>query len=308
MEPAGAAHAFRTRSVEQARDHLASVFAVHRLACAAREIDFRLHRRDHSQTSIMRLAYGAEVVVDAPALERFYLLQLTLTGGCDIDLGRRRVSVGPGELLVVNPTRPYRKRWSADCTQLIARIDRTAVDAAWTARQGEAPRGPLEFAFAKLPAPAAAAVAASLHGAATWGPERFPLAAALMAALPPAEHDAARPPAQAVVNRAEAFMLACLGLDLDIADIAQAAGVTARTLERAFRRERRTTPVARLLALRLEHARDALVAARGSGRSVTAIAASVGLIQPGRFAVAYRRRFGESPSVTLHAATGERHS
>jgi transcriptional regulator GlxA family with amidase domain len=108
-----------------------------------------------------------------------------------------------------------------------------------------------------------------------------------------------------LVRRAEAFMDAHLGLELAIAEIAQAAGTTPRTLERAFRRERRATPVARLHDLRLERARAALVAARGTGRRVTEIAASVGLVQAGRFAVEYRRRYGESPSRTLQtAATG----
>jgi len=305
MEPAANGHAFRTRSVGEAREHVAGVFTTHRLACASRELDFALQRIDRPRMSFSRLRYGAEVVVDAPALERFYLLQLTLAGSCEIELGRRRVTVRPGELVVINPTRPYRKRWGADCTQLIARIDRAAIEAAWTAYAGEAPRGPLEFVFASLPGPAAAAASRALHAAVAGAERDRALADALVAALPPAEFDPEAAPPAVLVRRAEAFMDAHLGLELAIAEIAQAAGTTPRTLERAFRRERRATPVARLHDLRLERARAALVAARGTGRRVTEIAASVGLVQAGRFAVEYRRRYGESPSRTLQtAATG----
>jgi transcriptional regulator GlxA family with amidase domain len=103
-------------------------------------------------------------------------------------------------------------------------------------------------------------------------------------------------------------MRAHLAHELSIGEIAQAAGVTPRTLERAFRRERQSTAVARLRELRLDRARAALLAARVPGPGVTAVAASVGLVQPGRFAVDYRRRFGESPSQTLRDAAQRRPS
>jgi AraC-like DNA-binding protein len=300
--------ACRTRSVEQAREHVAGIFTAHRLACATRELDFALLRSDRPRMSFARLGYGAEVVVDAPALERFYLLQLTLAGRCEIELGRRTATVGAGELLVINPTRPYRKRWGAACVQLIARLDRALVDEAWTVLHGAAPSRPLEFAFANLPAAAAGTVARALRAAAAGLDRDRALAEALVSALPPAEAGEHAAPADLLVRRAEAFMRAHLGLDLAIGEIAQAAGASPRTLERAFRRERQSTAVARLRELRLERARAALVAARGGGPGVTAVAASVGIVQPGRFAVEYRRRFGESPSQTLREAVRRRPS
>lgn len=294
--------AYRTRSVEQAREHVAGVFTAHRLACATRELDFALQRSDRPSMSLARLRYGAEVIVDAPALQGFYLLQLTLAGCCDVALDRRVVTVRPGELVVINPTRPYRKRWGADCVQLIARLDRTLVDDAWTALHGAAPRRPLEFAFANLPAAAAGTVGRALRAAAAGLGRDRALAEALVGALPPAEADECAHPAELLVRRAEAFMRAHLALDLSMGEIAQAAGASPRTLERAFRRERQSTAVARLRELRLDRARAALLASRGTGPGVTAVAASVGLVQPGRFAVEYRRRFGESPSQTLRNA------
>jgi AraC-like DNA-binding protein len=295
---------YRTRSVEQAREHVAGVFAAHRLACGARELDFTHQQIDRPHLSLNRLRYGAPVVVDAPALERFYLLQLTLAGSCEIELARRTVTVRPGALLVINPTRPYRKRWSADCTQLIARLDRSLVEDAWAARHGVPPRRVLEFSFANLPAPAAALLGAVLRRAAAGRAHDRLIAEALVDALPPAESDDDAPAAAMLVRRAESFMSAHLGQDLAIADIAQAAGTTTRTLERAFRRERRATAVVRLRELRLERARALLLAPSREVRCVTEVAVSAGLMHAGRFACEYRRRFGESPSETLHNARG----
>jgi AraC-like DNA-binding protein len=298
------AASFRTRSVDQAREHVAGVFAAHRLACGARELDFAHQRIGRPHVSLNRLRYGAPVVVDAPALERFYLLQLTLAGSCEIELARRTVTVRPGEWLVINPTRPYRKRWSADCVQLIARLDRALVEDAWTARHGTPPRQALEFAFANLPAPAAAALAAVLRHADAGLVHDRGIADALVGALPPEEADDAAPAATMLVRRAESFMAAHLAQELAVGEIAQAAGTTARTLERAFRRERNVTAVARLRELRLARARTLLQAPADDGRRVTDVAAAVGLVHAGRFAADYRRRFGETPSETLRTASG----
>jgi AraC-like DNA-binding protein len=306
MTVLGISRTFRTRSVHEAREHVAGVFAAHRLACGARELDFIHDRTDRPRLSLNRLRYGADVVVDAPALERFYLLQMTLAGSCEVELARRTVTVREGELLVINPTLPYRKRWRADCAQLIARLDRGLVEEAWTALHGAAPARPLEFAFANLPATAVAGLAGALrrmHADATTDRQ---LADALVASLPPAESDAACGAAALIVRRAEAFMAAHLAVDLPIGEIAQAAGTTPRTLERAFRRERQATAVAQLRAMRLERARAALLAPRRSGCSVTDIATAVGLVHPGRFAADYRRRFGDAPSETLRRADHER--
>jgi AraC-like DNA-binding protein len=51
---------------------------------------------------------------------------------------------------------------------------------------------------------------------------------------------------------------------------------------------------------RLAEARRALQQA-GSGQSITDIAMSWGFSHLGRFAIAYRRRFGETPRATLAA-------
>ena len=86
---------------------------------------------------------------------------------------------------------------------------------------------------------------------------------------------------------------------IGLADIAVAAGVSARALQSGFRRIRDSTPMARLREIRLELARADLAQPTGDGRSVASIANRYGFAHLGRFAADYRARFNECPSETL---------
>lgn len=103
------------------------------------------------------------------------------------------------------------------------------------------------------------------------------------------------------VRRAVAFIEAHLGEPIGIAEIAAAARMSPRGLPAAFRREQGTTPLGYLRMRRLEAAHADLVAADPTaGVSVAVIAARWGFAHPGRFAAAYRDRYGQAPSATLH--------
>ena len=103
------------------------------------------------------------------------------------------------------------------------------------------------------------------------------------------------------VLRAERDMRDRLAQPLTVASLANAAGVSERTLHDGFRRFRATTPMGRLTALRLAAARRRLQDA-APGVTVGRIAIDVGFFQLGRFARIYRNAFGELPSATLQAA------
>jgi transcriptional regulator GlxA family with amidase domain len=84
-----------------------------------------------------------------------------------------------------------------------------------------------------------------------------------------------------------------------IAKICHTVGVSARTLLRAFRAVHGATPYRYLCSLRLLEARRMLSSATGKPPTVTEVATRFGFVELGRFAVAYRSAFGESPSDTL---------
>jgi AraC-like DNA-binding protein len=101
----------------------------------------------------------------------------------------------------------------------------------------------------------------------------------------------------AYVRRAEDFMRANAAVPIRMEQVAAAAGCSVRTLDAVFRRFRDTTPLAGLHAIRLEQVRAELNRSSKSS-SVAEISRSFGFTNAGRFAAAYRRRFGESPVET----------
>ena len=82
-------------------------------------------------------------------------------------------------------------------------------------------------------------------------------------------------------------------------DLCQAAGVSERTLQYAFKEVMGMTPVAYLTRLRLHRVRQALRAATHCTTTVTAEALRWGFWYFGDFSRAYRECFSELPSDTL---------
>lgn len=104
------------------------------------------------------------------------------------------------------------------------------------------------------------------------------------------------------VRRAIAYIETHLREDITLTDISAAAYVTPRALQLAFRRHLDTTPLGYLRSLRLAAAHEQLVAADpGDGTTVTGIAWEWGFTHPGRFAIAYRGRYGRAPRSTLRS-------
>jgi len=104
------------------------------------------------------------------------------------------------------------------------------------------------------------------------------------------------------VRRAIAYIETHLREDISVADIAAASYVSTRALQLAFRRHLDLTPLGYLRRLRMEAAHEKLAAAtRGDGATVTAVALEWGFAHPGRFAIAYRDRYGQTPHATLRS-------
>lgn len=100
------------------------------------------------------------------------------------------------------------------------------------------------------------------------------------------------------VARAVDYIEANLAAPIALADIVAAAGVPGRTLLAHFQRFKGVSPLGYLREARFRAARLALTSPSRTA-TTTGIATSCGFDHLGRFAVEYRRRFGESPSETL---------
>jgi AraC-like DNA-binding protein/tetratricopeptide (TPR) repeat protein len=105
------------------------------------------------------------------------------------------------------------------------------------------------------------------------------------------------------VRRALEVMRTNVGRAWRLAELADIAGVSSRTLQRQFQNFLGKTPVSVLRDLGFKRARRELLRA-APGTRITDVALACGFPHCGRFSVEYRRRYGETPSQTLkrHAA------
>jgi AraC-like DNA-binding protein len=84
-----------------------------------------------------------------------------------------------------------------------------------------------------------------------------------------------------------------------VADLARFANMSVRSLQEGFRRHVGSAPMTYLQSVRLDRAHESLRRADPTRLTVSAVAHRWGFAHLGRFASAYRLRFGESPSETL---------
>jgi AraC-like DNA-binding protein len=106
-----------------------------------------------------------------------------------------------------------------------------------------------------------------------------------------------RPVAPRDVKRAVEYIHGYLGQPIKLPDLVAASDVPGRTLLKHFSDCYGISPMRYLRNQRLDQVRAELAA--GRAQSVAAAALRWGLAHPGRFAIDYRKRFGETPSATL---------
>ena len=109
----------------------------------------------------------------------------------------------------------------------------------------------------------------------------------------------------AIIKRFEELLDANCDRPMYLADICAAVGASERTLEISCEEHLGMGPIRYLLLRRMHLARRALIQADPANTTVTQIATGHGFWELGRFAVSYKRLFGESPSASLHRPAGD---
>lgn len=104
----------------------------------------------------------------------------------------------------------------------------------------------------------------------------------------------------AAMRRAVVYVEEHAGEPVSLADIAEAARLSPRALQAAFRQHGNTTPMGYVRRVRLDRAHRELQSADPTkGDSVASVAARWGFRSAGRFTTQYRAQFGVLPSHTL---------
>lgn len=274
---------------------------------SAGALDARLLHLAVGGFSVNRLFYGADVTV-APATSHDdnYLLTLPLAGHATFQYGAHAAEAVAGRGVLIGPHHEFAFDIAADFDQVIVRLDRTRVEAAAAAMTGAT--GPVHFELALAPEvdrldgllTTAVDLAASGLGMVRpqllWQVEQL-IIEALLLSQPSNRSDTLRAGGTAPsprVRRAMSYMTDRLGEQLSVGAVAAECGVSVRSLQEAFRRELRTSPMQWLRAQRLDRARTVLA---NGDLSVTDVAYTCGFLHLGEFAAAFRGRFGMPPSA-----------
>lgn len=311
---------FHSTDLDEARERVAAVFCPHRLDCDGRGFHARHHHLAGQDLSMNYIEYGATTRIVPGQLEDFYLVQMPLSGGARIRNGAQDYLSSPSRAAVLNPHLPTAMEWQAGTRQILLQIRRSAMQKHLEAQLEQASGMPLTFHGALDLTSGAGAVLRRLvlwlvaeadAGSAPFGPglmARQIEGTLLSGLLEASDHDhrtrldrrhAAPRPRH--LRLAEGFIEAHLDQQITLEDVANAAGISPRGLQLAFRHYRNTTPLGFWRAARLARAHSDLLQADTATR-VTEIALRWGFNHFGRFSELYRSRYGLCPSDTLRSA------
>ncbi|WP_340540107.1 AraC family transcriptional regulator [Nocardioides sp. GXZ039] len=307
-----------TTDLDAARAEVADRFCSHRLGLTERHgrLDMVHNAAALSEgLSLNYLRYGAEVRITPGTLDRFYLLQIPLSGSARVRVGDRVVASNRHIATLPSPDEPVDMIWSDDCEMLLVYLRREVVEAHHDGR-------PVHFdPHVDLDQPALRSWSrllqytadelerdSGLLGSAVTSATRPHLEQALITGLLEAQPNSTRvapaderPVVSMAVRRAVDLVHDDPAREWRVADLAAECGVSVRSLQEGFRRERGVTPLGEIRDARLARARADLLAGTPDSTSVTEVAARWGFFHLGRFAQVYRERHGETPSQTLSA-------
>ncbi|MBN9757179.1 Transcriptional regulator, AraC family [Pseudonocardia sp. Ae406_Ps2] len=307
--------------LEEARERVGEVFCPHRLEPVDRATPapVRFNTAAFGAVGLSYLSYGSAVRIRPQPLRSFVLVQIPLSGRALVRTGGTEVVSDARTASVPDPDAGLDMTWESGNEQLIVRVEREALTGQLHRLLGRPPSKPLRLATSvDLTTPAARSWLSTVDMVRTDldGPGGLThpvlraqaeqlLMSQLLAAVPHSSSDellaAADPPPAVpkVIRRAEALIEGHAREPLTVDDVAEAVGLSVRSLQEGFRRHLDTTPTARLREARLAGVRAELTESDPTRRTVSQVAADWGFAHLGRFAVAYRERFGESPSETL---------
>jgi AraC-like DNA-binding protein len=313
---------------DEAREICGQVYYPHRLTVLHEPARFAmsLSALNLGPVAVGLLGYAGEVRLETAELETGYEVNVPLSGRLLTRSGPAEVYATPDTAALYRPDGRTRLQGWADGGELFGlKIARSALEARLAELAGTPVRGVVQlgpsldlragtgrrwWALAR----ALAALTADPDGPLTQPMVVRPLVDSVLVALLYAAdhpyHAALAAPCpragRAAVNRAVDLLEAEPELPWTVVDLARRVGLSTRALQYGFAAQAGRSPMAYLRQVRLQRADADLRAAAGpplaAGPGVASIASRWGFTNFGRFAAAYRARYGCSPSETLHQA------
>ncbi|HEY0449196.1 AraC family transcriptional regulator [Actinophytocola sp.] len=279
----------------------------------------RVTSRRLLNVSLTRLYFDTDVRIELDRQRQFFAVQIPIAGSAVVRSGTRRVRTAPGRGSVTAPAQPWSVLWSAGCEQWVVRIDAAALKLHLCDLLGRPLPRPLAFdpvldltsGRGRTVYDNLAFMATQLNRTDSMFTDSVMAVAnleqglmtGLLLAAGSNYRDLLDAPGAATSSRVVSEIVTLIESHPEaphtIAELARAHGVSVRSLERAFRRDLGASPSAYLRQVRLRRAREVLLASATDAVTVGQVARRLGFVHPGRFALLYRRTFGETPSATL---------
>jgi AraC-like DNA-binding protein len=313
---------FHSTELDETREIVGRVFVPHRLDLVggSKELNARMHTRRLSRVAVNYITYGGEVFIGPGELGSFFVIQVPLSGRSTVRCGNREILSTPDFVSVVSPTEPLNMRWSADCAKLILRIERPALEAHLRDLLGMPLVEPVRFdlgmdvshgygrswlaKFMMLVEELDRTDESIInHRLAAASVEDSLMTALLLAQRHNYSEHLEESAHSAVPSRAVTIVRELIENHPEwshtVGSLARAANISVRALQTAFAVHLGASPKEYLTSVRMQRAHDELRAAQRDTVTIHQVVSRWGLGHPGRFASAYRKRFGELPSETL---------
>lgn len=305
----------QTRDLEEAVHAVGSVYCPHELQLDRRAslLNTRLTALTTGNASIVELAYGAHVAVDAGEFPDLYLFMRCAAGEGFVRQGSTGVAWSPGATIPVSAGRQTRFDFGPNFVQVSFRPDAEALRQCCARLLGHPLDDKLRFDLVPFTPDLErtwtgilgllGTLPATVHDSAGKALEEYVLTSLLTGhrhnytGLLLRRERVSRP--ARLVDQAEAFIEDHVDeTTLIVSDIAEALGVSVRTLQSSFQEHRQTTPTAYLRRIRLRQVRERLLNGP-DGEKIIDVALAHGFLHLGRFAHQYKMLYGEAPSDTL---------
>lgn len=309
----------QAHSVDEAVHMVGDCLSEHKLRVNGRSPDAlaSLSALSLGTCAIVSLKYGFDVDIDAGNIAGFFMMKMTVAGAGCITSDDRVATTRPESIFITSPHSKTRFRMSSDCRHLTTRVCRRAVEDRLIQKIGRRLHAPLVFDLeigsetefgrawwqlmghiCELSA-VAPRVLASDEMRAQYSRTIIEL---LLESAPHNYSETLRVAESHVsprhVRRAQEYIEAHLAEIRSVVDIAEAIGVSPRTLQNGFKQTLNVSPVEYLRHARVQALHRALLAA-DSSQTVTDLMTSVGIMSFGRYAEYYRKQIGVAPSLTL---------
>lgn len=317
-------HVYATTDVGDAERLGRQIFGRHRvtvLDAAPAAFLASMHAVRFRDLTMAYLDFGAGVQLTIQRLPDDYSVFMAMIGESETVNRGRRALANSVMAVVPAPGTQAVMRWGVGSPHLVIRVDRDALELHLTRLIGRSLDRSVEFELQLDMTPDSAnrwsAAIQLLHselfhggsllhlGLGTGPLEEFVMSALLYSHRSNYTEVLARPersPGRRAVRKALDYIESHLSEQVEVAELAVAAGVGVRSLQQGFREELNCTPLAYVRDRRLDRVRlELLDAGPDDHLTVTDVAVRWGFTHLGRFAVAYRQRFGESPSQTLRS-------